>query len=262
MPCTVIPNMEGGLGNLLFQVAAGVKFSQDAGAECKLSKRFYFENKHSCIDYFSTVFSNFPIQNRDSITRGILRVCEPPDFRNHPDYVSIIRMTAAKGHSDVALLGYFQNYTFIPRRFRHMLNLPSVDSSRVKDTCFLHIRGGDYVNHCVHDVKLENYYHNAIQFMKNRGFTKFSIFTNDKPHALKQEFLKDIDHEFVDGANELESLVLMSGCSAGITANSTFSWWGAYLNPNRPICMPSKWFLNNIDTSGYYFPGVAVIDEA
>ena len=95
--------------------------------------------------------------------------------------------------------------------------------------------------------------------MKSLGITKFSIFTNDKAYAASQEFLKDIDHHFVD-APELESLVLMSKCRAGITANSTFSWWGAYLNPDRPICMPSKWFTDReYDISGYFFPGVFII---
>jgi hypothetical protein len=95
--------------------------------------------------------------------------------------------------------------------------------------------------------------------MKEKGVEKFSVFTNDKAYALQHEFLKDIDHEFVD-ANELESLVLMSECRAGICANSSFSWWGAYLNPNRPICLPSKWFNDpNMNITGYYFPGVVII---
>ena len=95
--------------------------------------------------------------------------------------------------------------------------------------------------------------------MKELGVTKFSIFTNDKLYASTKSFLGDIDYEFVD-TPELESLALMSKCKAGITANSTFSWWGAYLNPHRPICMPSKWF-NDLEYSiaGYFFPGVFII---
>jgi hypothetical protein len=254
--------MEGGLGNLLFQVAAGVKFAQVAGVECKLSKKFCIPNRHSTTDYFSSVFSKFPLWTQDYlIQKGILRLCEPPDFRNHPDYVDIIRKVNTEGQSNVVLYGYFQNHNFVPARFKHMITLPIVDSSRVKDTCFLHIRGGDYVNHWLHDVKLSEYYKASVAHMKSLGIVKFSVFTNDKSHALQQEFLKDIEYEFVD-APEIDSLVLMSECRAGITANSSFSWWGAYLNPSRPICMPSKWFNLDMDTSGYYFPGVAVINVA
>jgi len=55
---------------------------------------------------------------------------------------------------------------------------------------------------------------------------------------------------------------MMSKCSkGGICANSSFSWWGAFLNPNRTIIMPSRWF-NSSDMwiEGYYFPGVIKID--
>jgi hypothetical protein len=53
----------------------------------------------------------------------------------------------------------------------------------------------------------------------------------------------------------------MKECKAGaICANSSYSWWGAYLNTERCITMPSKWFNNNVFyTKGYYFPGVHII---
>lgn len=260
MPCVVIPNLAGGLGNLLFQVAAAVKFSQDGGAQCKLSRRFWSGNQHSSTDYFVSVFSKFPLWTQGR--NGILRISEPSNFQNHPDYADIIRRIAASQHSDVVLLGYFQRHDFVPRGFREMLHLPSVDSSRVKETCFLHIRGGDYVNHWLHDTKLYNYYRKCIDIAKAAGITKFSVFTNDKPYAQQQDFLKDIEHEFID-AGEIESILLMAECNAGICANSSFSWWGAYFNPNRLICMPSKWFNDpNMNVEGYYFPGVTVVNPS
>jgi hypothetical protein len=250
----------GGLGNWLFQASAAVKFAQDVGIEYSLVKESVWASPHSKVDYFSTIFSKF--NQRDTMRlNGAIQVNEPPNFR-HLDYRSIIHSLAARD-IDVRLVGYFQHYDFIPRTFRDMLSLPPAvdDSSKVRDTCFIHIRGGDYVNHWLHDVKLGEYYRKAIQFMKERGVTKFSVFTNDRTYALQQDFLNDVDHEFVN-ANEVESLVLMSECKAGICANSSFSWWGAYLNPDRPICMPSKWFNADFDISGYYFPGVAVINVA
>jgi hypothetical protein len=141
-----------------------------------------------------------------------------------------------------------------------MLSLPDIDSSKVTDTCFIHVRGGDYVNNPLHDVKLfEKYYDNAIKFMKNIGLTKFSVFTNDKKYAITHEFLQNIDYEFIETSNELDTLALMTRCKAGITANSTFSWWGAFLNRGRPVYMPSRWFNNSFRTEGYYFPGVEIV---
>jgi hypothetical protein len=245
----------GGLGNWLFQVAAAVKFAEDLGVQYCLVKEKVRTSPHSSTDYFSTIFSKF--NRRDRLrSKGVIQIFEPANF-NHPDYRAAISPFSGRD-IDVYLVGYFQHYDFISRMFKDMLTLPVVDCSKVRDTCFLHIRGGDYVNHPIHDVKLADYYMKSIAHMKSLGITKFSVFTNDRTYALQQGFLNDIDYEFVD-ANELESLVLMSECRAGICANSSFSWWGAYLNRDRPICMPSKWFNSDINTSGYYFPGVAVI---
>ena len=257
MPCTIVPHVGGGLGNWLFQVAASVKFAQDLGVEYCLVKETAYRSPHSPTDYFSTILSKF--NQRDSARwNGAMRVNEPSNF-HHLDYRSIIHSLAGRD-IDVNLVGYFQHHEFVPRMFKDMLVLPTVDCSKVRETCFLHIRGGDYLTIPLHNINLDSYYRTGIQFMKEKGVTKFSVFTNDKAYALQREFLKDddIDYEFVE-ANELESLVLMSECKAGICANSSFSWWGAYLNPNRPICMPSKWFNGGINTSGYYFPGVEIV---
>lgn len=57
--------------------------------------------------------------------------------------------------------------------------------------------------------------------------------------------------------NEIETLALMRSCGlGGIAANSTFSWWGLYLNRNRPMMMIPNTFFNPIEMNhnGYYFP--------
>jgi len=249
----------GGLGNWLFQVAAAVEFSQRAGVDCVLTKERCWRSPHSGVDYFSTILSTF--KQREHLRHGGAREFrEPSNFQHSSDYAHSIH-SVRNQDIDIVLFGYFQNHAFIPRTFKHMLQLPVVDSSAVRDTCFIHIRGGDYVNHSFHDLKLGEYYRRCIERARNeKGITKFSIFTNDKPYAQTQEFLKDIEYEFVD-APEIESLVLMSECRAGICANSSFSWWGAYLTPDRPIYMPSKWFNDaNMNISGYFFPGVTVVE--
>jgi hypothetical protein len=228
-----------------------------------MSEEHCQRSPHSGVDYFKTILSKLyrppPTLNiHRNRQRIFVNELAKGARANHGSYLPSVLPYKDKG-VDVILFGYFQRYDFVPTRFRDMLTLPVVDDTAVRDTCFLHIRGGDYVGHGLHDVKPAEYYRKSIAHMKSLGITKFSIFTNDKAYAASQEFLKDIDHHFVD-APELESLVLMSKCRAGITANSTFSWWGAYLNPDRPICMPSKWFTDReYDISGYFFPGVFII---
>jgi len=258
MPAIIVPHLMGGLGNWLFQVAAAVKFAQNCGLEYRLTKNHCALSPHSNVDYFLTIFSKFTtLVSTEGSKTFVMR--EPEELQEVTNVEEMVGYW--KDRCNVLLVyGYYQKHRYIPRFFRQMLTFPEVDDSKVRDTCFIHIRGGDYVNHFLHDVKLEPYYRRCIAIMKERGMEKFSVFTNDKDYASSRGFLEDVDHEFID-APEIESLVLMSKCRAGICANSSFSWWGAYLNPDRPICMPGKWFNNpQYDISGYYFPGVFIID--
>jgi hypothetical protein len=95
--------------------------------------------------------------------------------------------------------------------------------------------------------------------MLSKGVKRFVVFTNDKAYCTSLKVFKDIEYSIIE-ENEVDTLYLMSQCSAAIIPNSSFSWWGAALNTDRPICMPSKWF-NDIEyeISGYFFPGAIII---
>lgn len=239
----------GGLGNWLFQAATSIMWG---GKDVILSPLHCARSPHSSIDYFATVFQKFPC---GFVNLPLIRLDEPPKLH--------LFAATPKLHNNTLLVGYFQNWKNVPPGFRDMLVFENPDLlgkyPQLKDSCFLHIRGGDYIGHWLHDVGLgKQYYATSIQMMKDAGITHFSIFTNDKDYCTKQEFLKDIEYTVIE-ENEIDSLYLMSQCKAGITANSSFSWWGAFLNPDRRICMPSRWF-NDIEyyTDGYFFPGTYV----
>ena len=84
----------------------------------------------------------------------------------------------------------------------------------------------------------------------------FVIFTNDIPYA--RGFLPDTE---IIEESEVDSLYLMSKSKGVICANSSFSWWGAYLNLDRPIFLPSVWFNDKrMNTSGYYFKGSTIVE--
>jgi hypothetical protein len=245
----VIPYLMGGLGNWLFQVAAVTSWGKDHSVV--LSHNHCQRSPHSSTDYFTTILRNFTQGNVDI---PLHRIDEVPKL--FPMKTPVIT-------SNTLFVGYFQNWKYIPSKFRSMLAFenPAVLEKypKLSESCFLHIRGRDYLGHWLHDVGLaKQYYPSAIQFMKEKGITRFSVFTNDREYCEKQEYLKDLDYEIID-ENELDSLYLMTQCKAGITANSSFSWWGAYLNPDRPLCIPSKWF-NDAEycIDGYFFPGCYV----
>lgn len=115
----------------------------------------------------------------------------------------------------------------------------------------LHIRRGDYVHNVltnqVHGLCSFGYYSEAVNhIIKNRPNCHFYIFSDD-PSWVRENFKIDypvtvIEHN--DASANFEDLRLMSLCRHNIIANSSFSWWGAWLNTyaQKIVVSPEKWF--------------------
>lgn len=130
----------------------------------------------------------------------------------------------------------------------------------------VHIRRGDYLNEAQQKVYggicTDSYYERAVSMVKEKvPDARFFIFTNDpvwaKAHMTGEEF------EVVDCNDESAGyldMLLMSHCKHHIIANSSFSWWGAWLNPHadKIVVAPSKW-LNDRDCSDIYTVGMLAI---
>jgi hypothetical protein len=239
-------NVKGGLGNQLFQIAAGQTISTNTGRTFYIANSMSPRTHHSPQNYMDTIFRTYK--------RYLLNV-SPTVQIEEPSYE--YRTWSLRGQR-VCIDGYFQNYRYIPPTFASTLALP--EDTEEMNGAFLHIRGGDYVNHPFHDVGLDSYYKRAIDLFPEG--THFFVFTNDEPYAKTKSFLTGISHSFVRTDDELVSLVRMSQCTlGGICANSTFSWWGAYLNRNRQLILPSKWFnASAMYVEGYFFPGSIVLE--
>lgn len=118
----------------------------------------------------------------------------------------------------------------------------------------IHVRRGDYLNHPYYkDICELDYYHKAIQYLKDVVAPDvFLVFSNDTEWCRNhlQSLLNDVQVIYVDwntGSNSYIDMQLMSGCKYNIIANSSFSWWGAWLNTNEDkiVIAPKKWM--NID---------------
>lgn len=238
-------NIKGGLGNQLFQLAAGQTIAVQTNRSFYITTTQSPETHHSTQNYFDTVFRHYK------------KYYQTVSSHTEISEDSYEYRTWSLNDERVCIDGYFQNYRYIRPEFISTLSLP--DDTMKLDGAFLHIRGGDYVNHFLHDVGLDTYYRRAIALFPPG--THFFIFTNDEPYAKTKQFLDTVSHSFVRSDDELISLVRMSHCTlGGICANSTFSWWGGYLNPNRQIILPSKWFNQpNFYIEGYFFPGSTVV---
>jgi hypothetical protein len=120
----------------------------------------------------------------------------------------------------------------------------------------IHVRRRDYVTNPntkqYHGVCDLNYYRKAIRRMtKHVSAPYFFIFSDDINWA-KQNLRIEYPTVFVDHfGSDTEELILMSLCKHNIIANSSFSWWGAWLNknPNKIVIAPKKWFRAKIDDS-------------
>lgn len=110
------------------------------------------------------------------------------------------------------------------------------------DMVAIHIRRGDYVNNPFYvDLTSTDYYERAVKEFPLG--TTFLVFSDDiewcKSYLVGNEF------EFSEGKTEIEDLNLMAGCKGIIMANSSFSWWGAYLgDDNKKVIAPKEWYTD------------------
>ena len=115
----------------------------------------------------------------------------------------------------------------------------------------MHIRRGDYLNYSyLQNICTLEYYKKAMQYFRERhpGEAEFYIFTNDFLWA--EEHFSDEDCHFVKGnfgQDSFRDMQLMSLCRHNIVANSSFSWWGAWLNqnPDKTVIAPEQWINGN-----------------
>jgi hypothetical protein len=122
----------------------------------------------------------------------------------------------------------------------------------------LHIRRGDYVsNRAVakkHGLCSLDYYYSAIELIRAKvPNPSLFVFSDDLDWA-RQNIKTSLPISFIANNKRDESykdMYFMTQCKHNITANSSFSWWGAWLNasPNKLVICPKRWFLDRSNVS-------------
>ena len=235
--------LNGGLGNQLFQLAAAETIASETGRTFCVIDTISPVTAHTDRNYFSSILADWTTCPK----------LPTPTLKVHESSFEKTGWSTLPNVDALCLRGYFQNWRYVPSTFIQRLRLPPCPPLL---GAFIHIRGGDYVNNPLHDVGLYRvYYRRALRYFPSG--THFYVFTNDVAYAKSFSVLLDVPHTFVH-ADEVTSLAQMGACTlGGICANSSFSWWGAYLKPNRTIVMPDRWFNDpKIYIEGYYFPNV------
>jgi hypothetical protein len=242
----------GGLGNMLFQLAALHHVTLKTGRVPRMYN-VGFSSPHSSLSYWTTILSKWAPMPSGHFARQF-------DEGVNMNYITYLA-DAVNSSPATLLVGYFQDHKYVEPDFADTLVLPTEVLAKYPDIgskVFIHVRGGDYHGNADLDVNLDKYYSRAIAKFPGASFV---IFTNDEPFLFARPWLAGLDYQIVR-ENELDTLTLMSKCAGAICANSTFSWWGAWLNRNRTIVFPSRWVNPSAKHKyeGIYFPGVQLCE--
>jgi hypothetical protein len=138
--------------------------------------------------------------------------------------------------------GYYQSEKYFKHckqdllsvlKFKEQWKIPlTLDTSNLVS---IHVRRGDYVNNPHYELVSMDYINTAKKQFTGKKFIVFS----DDIQWCKNNNVGDF---YSEGNNRYIDLYQMTLCSGSIIANSTFSWWGAYLTPKEKVVAPSKWF--------------------
>ncbi len=241
-PSEVVVSFYGGLGNNMFQYAAGLSYAKQHNKSLKINGNF----KNFSRTFF--ISENDHVKGRpDSKDSYIERraVLEFRDAKNDPSFQYLDGYfqdeNIFKEHRDLILKVFKFKNELTPK------NKVLADQIKSINSVSVHIRRGDYLVACYNDILSNYYYNHAMDYIASKVENPhFYIFSDDIEWVKKNLRIK-YPHTFVDNNREKESadqdMHLMSLCKHNIIANSTFSWWGAWLNqnPEKIVLVPRVW---------------------
>ncbi len=252
-------NLKGGLGNQLFEIFTTIAYALSN------SDVFFFKNvdllngitqRHTYWNTFFIFIKSF--LNNKFMMMDIIRE-KSFNYEKLPDKTSIIQ--------NIILDGYFQSPYYFEDYYEKIYHLLRIDdlkkkvtqkyNYKYKDFISLHFRLGDYKElQDRHPIMPYEYYKNSIQLLLNKikptQVIKILYFCEKQDNEDVNKTISLLSDKFSncafikvnDQIPDWEQLLMMSSCGHNIIANSTFSWWGAYLNsnPDKIVCYPETWF--------------------
>lgn len=209
----------GRLGNILFQAAATIALS------FRNDNTYEFPKTWTDRKYFNIPESHFVDKLYFSETYS-----EP-----HYHYSNI------QHKPNLNISGYMQSYKHFEdcSVIIKQLLTPNIITEKQNYTS-LHVRRTDYLIHkgCYNILTRDNYYNQAMELS---GGKRFLIFSDDINYC--KSIFKGNEFDFAEGNHSVKDLSFMLNCSGGnIIANSSFSWWGAWLNEVQNVIAPKIWF--------------------
>lgn len=279
----IIAKITGGLGNQMFQYAAAreiairenirLKLDISAFKSYGLHQGFELMKVFNCV---ADIVSDDEIRKllgwqASTFVRNLLSRRQMKMFRSHKlvvePFLSYWQGISAV-RDDCYLSGYWQSERYFSQSsfhirsdftFRQPLKEKNMEVSALisqVDAVSLHVRRGDYVNNsqtaAIHGVCSLDYYKEAINYIDQYvNKPHFFVFSDDL-NWVKENIKIKFPCEYINnnqGKESFNDMRLMSLCCHNIIANSSFSWWGAWLNPkmDKLVIAPKRWFSREMD---------------
>lgn len=279
-------SLMGGLGNQLFQIFATISYAMKANNEFKFLNVKTLGGNGCTLRYtfWNTFLNSLQPFLTDSFPELALVKQESFEYKELP--ISLLK------NRNVCIHGYFQSYKFFEQHFSLIYRLLDIETrtkevfeklndtfkDNVSNSISMHFRLGDYKKvSYFHPIMPSSYYLSSLKYIlenenennenKEKDISKNVIyFCEDEDIQTVEETIRQCKEEFPNlnfirapkVLEDWEQMLLMSECKHHIIANSSFSWWGAYIgfknenkinqeqnnrNNNKIICYPSLWFV-------------------
>jgi hypothetical protein len=253
----------GGLGNQLFQIFTTLAYAIKSGRVYNFSGVETLGSGSTTIRH--TYWSSFLKELKPFTTSKIKEVAV---IREKSFEYNDIPVVDIKAHDNVMLYGYFQSFKYFQQEFTSICNLIKLNEMKrqvlqkfgpnkdhLASSISLHFRMGDYkkAQQC-HPIMKYIYYEKAISYILHNSvkLERVLYFCEDDDLDDVNEIVNELQNRFpnllfsrcLSTLEDWEQMLVMSACKHNIIANSSFSWWGAYLNENgnKIVCYPSTWF--------------------
>lgn len=267
--------LQGGLGNQLFQIATVIAYSIENKKRCLFTydeilhaetpRQTYWDNLlkkcKALTNYNSSFVSNNNILSLPKFKEPYFHYVKIPDMNN------------------VIFLGYFQSYKYFDHLKDKVLDIMGVYEHhniiknkfeliyKNKVIC-MHFRLGDYkTKQDYHNILPYEYYKNSLEYLSTIiNLNDYSIcYLCEKEdnktivkitEKLQKNFDLDTFHKIDDEIEDWQQMLFMSCCNINIIANSSFSWWAAYINrhTDKTVLYPQQWFgpKMNVNTNDLF----------
>ena len=275
-------NLMGGLGNQLFQIFTVISYAikckhmfkfisaEHLGGDGSTKRRTYWQTfLFKLSGFLMDQYPNFDIViNENGFSFNEL----PYEHLKYNNNVNVM------------LSGYFQSYKYFQENYDTICRILNIAEKRLdiieevvknhhslsflEKSISMHFRLGDYKDkQDYHPIMTDEYYKKSLQYIVDKlDYTPTVLYfcededletVNQTIQLLKNEFPTIEFERATNCLDDWQQMLLMSCCNHNIIANSSFSWWGAYLNinPIKIVCYPSVWFgpkMSDVDVSDLF----------